>query len=489
MDNSRDTKELYFSTSINEVAEDAEALAELRFHEHDPSTLSVRLHLLGSEARRTQTFTKLDDLKRNHLTLNPEPPAHKIVEVLGIGGMEFIGSPVQSVTIKCASVEVGILASSLTTEAERYHVTAQIVPSGILTQPSVMSFYPSGEVKRERGQDHEILVPVTNGMVNALAVYERATGEEFGNAVTKLIQRTIVTGEIHRKGETTLAQVHEQFRTDLDDVCRVLSLCYRWSVTFYEIEYFDATRPPVDVAYLRRAVRAPKRNKLSGVELLFIGSLVDGGLGELVTALRSATMHDDLGRAINYLAQSYAADRLENSYFAAFSAFETAVAAAEGKKVYALGSSRWERLKDRLTTAMDAFVAEERVDPREAADLLEALQEKLPELRRVSLRRQIAALVKKLEIDVDYLWLPEVGFEEGIRRATASRNQLFHAAKLTDAETLHSDLVRVQLLTERIILKLLKWPDSKIWDRHNEAVRWANRGERERAAHAPPSSA
>lgn len=484
----RKNHKLHFSASVSEQSAEAEAVAELQFHKHDPTSISIRLHLLGSEERRLQTARKLDKLEGNHCRLYPAPPANQVVELLGIGGMQFFGEPLQTISIDCASVEVGILNKSAS-GATKYWVTAQIVPSGILMQPSVLSFHPSGEVKRERGEDHDTIVAVTHGTVNVRAIYERATDEEFGNAVTKLIQRTIVTGEIACKADEPLTQIHERFRSDLDDICRVLSLCYRWPVTFYEIEYLDSRYAPVDGAYLRRAVALPRRMPSSHVELLYVGDLINGGLGTLFESFRSAPMRHELGRAISYMAHSYAEEGIETAYFTAFSAFETTVAAAEGKRTYALGASRWARLQDRLIAAIDSFAVDEKIAEAERSDLLEALGEKLPEVRRVSLRRRVHALVARLKIDVDDLWLPQLGFDLGIQRASASRNDLFHAAKLTDVETLHGDLVRIRVLTERIILRLLNWPDSKIWARHAEPVRWANRGEHELRARNAPSSA
>jgi hypothetical protein len=484
----QDTKTLHFSASVNEQSADAEAVAELQFGKYDPTSLSIRLQLLGTEERRLQTVKKLDKLERNHCTLYPAPPAKQVVELLGIAGMQFFGEPLQTITIDCASVQVGILNASVS-NGLKYRVTAQIVPSGILMQPAVLSFHPSGEVKRERGEDHDIAVAVTHGTVNARAIYERATGEEFGNAVTKLIQRAVMTGEITGKTDESLAQIHEQFRSDLDDVCRVLSLCYRWPVTFYEIEYFDSRFAPVDGAYLRRAVAPTRRAPLGHVGLLYVGDLIDGGLGTLSNAFRSAPTRYELGRAISYLAHSYAEEGIETAYFTAFSAFETTVAAAEGKRMYALGASRWERLHDRLIGAIESFAVDENIAEAERSDLLEALGEKLPEVRRVSLRRRVHALVARFNIDVDDLWLPELGFDSGIRRATTSRNDLFHAAKLTDIDTLQGDLVRIRLLTERLILRLLNWPNSKIWPRHADNVRWANRGELESRTRDASSSA
>jgi len=468
--------ELFFSASINDENAEAEAVVELRFHHHDPSTLSVRLQLLGDAERRSETHSKLSNLAWNYCTLYPKPPAGKLVELLGIGGTTFSGMPLQTTELDVAAVEVGL--SEQAVSGAKYWAVAQIVPSGILIQRGANVSYPTGEIKREFGGDEaSIDVQLQNGRVSASAICERASGEEFGNAVTKLIARTIVAGEIEVEHDGTLANLNKQFCSDLDDICTILSLCYRWPVTFYKIEYFQAGRAPVDAAFVRRKVTVPKRAKTLLDDLINVRALVDGGLNELVQKFRAASGGEDLGRAISYLAHSYSSRGLETSYFTAFAAFETAVAASEGKRAYALGAARWERLEAQLAVAIEKFLTEEQLGDSERVDLLAALAEKLPEVRRLSLRRRIATLVDTLNMQVTDLW--PSGFDEGLRRAVASRNELFHAARLSEPEVLHGDLVRIRVLTERLILKILQWPDAKIWRWHDQELRQTNKPGRE----------
>ncbi len=72
---------------------------------------------------------------------------------------------------------------------------------------------------------------------------------------------------------------------------------------------------------------------------------------------------------------------------------------------------------------------------------------------------------------MDDLWAP-TGFDSGLGEAIELRNNLFHRAHFEDAYLLQAHLVRLQVLTERLILKALDWPDEKIWRWHDQIVRW-----------------
>jgi hypothetical protein len=74
----------------------------------------------------------------------------------------------------------------------------------------------------------------------------------------------------------------------------------------------------------------------------------------------------------------------------------------------------------------------------------------------------------------DDLW-PRQGFELGMKMATKMRNELFHSAICKDPQDLSDNLVRLRTLTERIILRALKWPDDKIWVWYDQNLRWINK--------------
>ena len=61
--------------------------------------------------------------------------------------------------------------------------------------------------------------------------------------------------------------------------------------------------------------------------------------------------------------------------------------------------------------------------------------------------------------------------EAGLNKALSIRNNLFHRAYYEDPYFLYAYYVRIQVLTERLILKHLKWPDEKIWKWYDQKIR------------------
>jgi hypothetical protein len=168
---------------------------------------------------------------------------------------------------------------------------------------------------------------------------------------------------------------------------------------------------------------------------------------------------------------------LEAGYFLAFSALECAVGAAEGKTAYALGSARWRRLEKRLQEAIVGFLETEFINQDERAELQTLLVSKLPDVRKISIRRRVATISEKLGVRLDDLWPTATGFDEGFGRAYSARNALFHAAACEKPDAMNGDMIRLRVLTERIVLKILSWPDEKIWRWYDQELRWLNREE------------
>jgi hypothetical protein len=106
-------------------------------------------------------------------------------------------------------------------------------------------------------------------------------------------------------------------------------------------------------------------------------------------------------------------------------------------------------------------------------DILEALKAKLPELRRASGDKRIIEACEALRVNTSDLW-PNEGFEPGLKIATGMRNDLFHSALAANHQELVRHLVRVSTLVERMLLRILDWPDDQIWVWYDQNLRFVN---------------
>lgn len=444
-----------------------EVFVSIRYHQYDPSLLDITVHLLGSKEQKEDSSTRFRNHKWNFFCLyHPHEPS-KSVGVLGITGMTY--SP-QSVFPRASAVQIDISDAALT-EERKYHVTAQLTPSGILIKPRTVEIDFTGEIRNRVIEAGEIAIQTEIGSMRAEETYESHYQIEHSNRVTSLVQRATVFGEVMVPAGTSLLDCHEKLSSILDDICDILSLCCRVPVTYYEVAYLHlepTQRGFPEYPVLRRKLKPHVRNEHSN-ELINFRDLRNGGLDQLYKSFRSNPQVEGLRRAIRFLAGSYEEEGLEQSYFLAYVALEAAIGVAVGPGgQYALGPSPFNRLCSRIREVVTNFASENNLPT--IADLI---NEKLPELRRISTRNKLHRLRQELRIVVDDLW-DRTDFDEGFIRASLNRDKLVHAATAEKTNELYYDLVRIRILTERILLRLLGWPDEKIWRWHDQDLKQVN---------------
>jgi len=466
-----------FTAAVNDHSKPSEVLAEIAFHEYDVTSLSVRLDFLLSGDSRVDLYSRLSGLARNHLWLFATPPAEQSVEVLGIRGMNFeggSGSYVNCAYPLASEVQIG-LSEELSAEGRQICVSAQVVPGGIVIQPAAFTYAATGEVRREVPEEGTVQVSTSVGMLVVSSWIDTSTGEEHGNKTTTLRERVIVSGDLKLEAGTSLWQLNETFRPVLWDICSLLGFCYRCSASYYQISYweFPEGKPPVE-ALVRRRIAGSKRRRRDQDELINFRDLAQGGLDRLYQAFIGAPARDQIERSISFLAAAYVSDDLAPAYFYAYAALETAVSAAAGDRAYVLGSSPWDRLRSRLEKEVDTFVVDEKLSTEDAATVSAGIKKKMPELRRIAVNERIRQVCLDVDVATEDLWPIVVGFESGAEQATTNRTLIVHAARADFPDQMNGDLVRLSVLTERIILGLLKWPKEKIWRRYDQVMRWLN---------------
>ncbi len=376
-----------------------------------------------------------------------------------------MGESVSSSSIGVAAIQVGISDDKLA-EAREFQVIVRLQPSGIFMLPTIHGLHYTGEITVERVQDDKVHFQCGAASLEAAATYEYDDTEEHGDKVTKQIQRASMMGTIRVEAGQSLLDVHESLKSELAHACTALSLCSRQVVDYYEVEYTDPQnrKQPGPMLHRRRwpAIKA----KAPGDELINTRAMVGGGLQGLIDSIHNSTSAVDLRRGIGFLAASYTAS-VENAFFMAFSAMETVVACCVGEtEQFVVGASKWKKVRHHLSQSISELEA---VDGAAQA----ALREKLPELRRVSLANRISKAHQELGPEIADLW-PQTSFEEGMKRATGIRNGLFHAANATVESSLSGDLIRIRTFTERLVLKLLEWPDESIWTWYDQDLKWVN---------------
>ena len=457
----------HFDWDANETTDSF--VCTIEYELFDPTSLDVRLMLLGDEERVRQSYNKLISLKYNHLRLHSNRRGIPSVEVLGIRG---VGGKLWEAEINASAVEMGIVDASLKNGCECWAL-AQLMPSGILSDQSMREFLPTGEIKKSGGWEGSVEVTTPLGTLCAEEITRRDETCQYGDRVIHLVERVVIRGGIATYGGKSLREIHESLVTELDDICLMLSLCYRQGVRYYDISYDILDKAGEQREFQEASLRVKQhacteRRKRSD-ELIHFRDLVSGGLERLVRAFQNTVNRDALRRGITFLAASSDPHTVESCYFFAYSALESVLSSVDGSTPVLLSASQWKKLEKYLREHLDLYSEE-----RGLTDVA-MMKDKLPELRRTPAVQHIEKVCRRLGVKTDDLWTRH-GFAGGVERATNLRNDLFHSALCKDARDLNGHLIRLRVLTERIILKILKWPDESIWVHHDQMVKWANIG-------------
>lgn len=442
-------------------------VSTIEFDRHDPTTLNIDLLLLGGEEERRAAILYLRHLHQNYVWLSSDEAGAPSVEVLGIQGISHRET---QASINGAAVQVGITTEPQGREAV-WHVRVELTPSGILIVPGTHDISEEGVIGAFRPfMEGVVEVSTSLGKLQVGADKDFYESEEYGNKVTHTVKRAFISGSINVAEGTDLFSVHEAFRAVVWDICTLLSLCYRQSVNYYEINYStqsETTPEESQSAFLRRRLDSAER-KIRQDELIHYNELVDGGLDQLLQAYNGSPHKEELSRAISFLASSYKVTTLESSYFLAYSAFDLVASMRKSGSQYLVGSSRWKKVQQLLSDYLDSIAEGQAI-----TDVVEEMKKKLPELRRPSGESRIVEACQTLGVKTSDLW-PKEGFEAGLAAATKMRNELFHSALLQSPDEASEHLVRVRTLVERLLLKILEWPDEKIWTWYDQNLKWIN---------------
>lgn len=437
------------------------------FRTADFSELTLEILWHGTIRERQRGITAFMANKANHIWIPNEHPHMGHLEILGLRGFAstFEGPNPVSSKPEFSAIQIGI-HKDIETEDRKFHLNVRLTPSGLFSNGIHEQHY-TGEIKITKLDWPAILLKTQFGELNVHETFEYEKIVEFGNKVTKRIPKSTISGEIVVPKGSSLYDANEKIKEELERIRIALSLCYRQRVQFVSLSYRDANEPQIPLAYYRKKTFETE-GKRSGDDFIETRNLGNGGLQKIVDAIRANQSESDLVRAVDFLASSYSAT-LENAFFMAFSAMETIVnISIEPVNGAGYTSAQWKVIKKSLENAICAVAAELSIN---SADLID----KLPELKRLSFKKRVTLACETLHPEVSDIW-PNRDFIQGISEAAGVRNGLFHSAKYSDGAAIAESLIRVRTFTERLIAKLLGWPDSDLWIWRDQDLKFLNRG-------------
>jgi len=305
----------------------------------------------------------------------------------------------------------------------------------------------------------------------------RGSGEG-GVQADVLLERPRVLCRLRAPSSSDHAGLLDELEHELEDVLPLFSLLSRRPIWWRRllIESFAAGKRSEEWSSFRLYGGEPKHS----VETLPYWRLVHArhlaehnAFEQLVASLRSARERDSLLRAAQLLTASYVEQSWEAAYALAMAALEALLSGLEEATPsgFRILSASWERVA--------ATVRETLRNRAEAGDLsvaqLEAVLEKVPELRRPPLKTILQKHVARLNVRTDDLWASHERFEEGISEALKQRNSLLHTGSVESPEEASGNLGRVRIFVERLFLRTIGCPETLLAEEHSQAAASANR--------------
>lgn len=453
------------------INEDIKArfVATIEYELYDPSSLEIELLFLGDEEEKRIASNYLQNLEFNCVWLHSDDSFTPSVEILGIHGVETstLGAHINALAIQSG------LSEEILAQQVKYIVKVELIPSGILQKVGIRELSYTGSISFRSIVDGKVPITSELGKLEAEERYDHYESYELGNQIIHTVQRAAITGVLEIPKGKDLLSTNETMRLEIEEICLMLSLCYRQPVDYYEIQYIPDPEAHRDhalpVLIVRRKHETPVK-KTGTDELINFRNLIDGGLDRLVKSYRKFQRKDDLRRSIQFLASSFRVVTLESSFFLAYSALECVVSAVSEESHYLIRSGLWKRVEKLMREFIDKISISEGF-----TDVADQVKDKLPELRRATSVNRISEMCCKLGVEISDIW-PKEGFTSGLSGAAKMRNDLFHSALCESAEDLSNNLIRIRTLTERIILKALCWPDNEIWRWYDQNLKWINKG-------------
>jgi hypothetical protein len=277
-------------------------------------------------------------------------------------------------------------------------------------------------------------------------------------------------------GVTSLKQIIDRTDEDAREIARLLALCSREQIGWYEIEIETVNFNESPRLY-PRAIRRGFLHKTESSDwldpLIDHRHLIQGGFKRLLDAYRASKYQEAIKRVILFEVASRHAVGLESRYALCHMALEAIVndLANQSGNAFALDKEIWGALQIELESSIKACGQKNGVEQQ----IIDNIARKISELRRVSLAEAVKREAEAMGVRVDDLWPSSIGFLSGLRQAIKLRNDLFHRASASDLDLLYENLTRLRILVERFILKVLGWPDEKIWAWHALEVERINK--------------
>lgn len=340
---------------------------------------------------------------------------------------------------------------------DRIQVEVELAAPGLLRDRRTVSYKRDGAVIRVQGTGDPEL-SLTNGdhtWTLGISYSNRPLGDDTDSSIALIPCPTIRT-EWEVRADSNVLHIFSSLYSELRDLTRVLSFISRASTPWFliKIDVLKKNGRQVCETGTRRVAAKQVRTGYAGPMF----SQVDAArhFEQLLRQLAASPARNDLTRAIDFVVASWCSESMASALVLLHAALETTISASLSmRSLDQPNPSQLKKLGKAIRMTISDFVAEHGWSATVKEDLLE----KSTEIKRPPIVRLICRLLPMLDVYTKDLWRDTADLQSEMRNAFAYRNNLVHAATSEESPEIQDRLLRLTLLTERVILRILgvKW--------------------------------
>lgn len=333
-------------------------------------------------------------------------------------------------------------------------VEVELAAAGLLRDRRNSRYQRDGSVERFSRTGDRDLSWTNNGRAWTLGIgYDNAPLPDQARESMALIACGMARAEWHAEADTTLQDVISDVESELRDSARLLSFISRASTPWSRV---TATvlkkngRHVQETATKRVTARQP-RSGWAGP--MFSQDDAASSFEGLLVQLAASPARTQITRAIDFVVASWCAENLPSSLVLLHAALEAIVSVADAATTAASrpSSSQLAKLEDVVRQAIREFGA----SSGWTGTLVDDFLEKSPEVKRPPIVKLICRILPILDVYTKDLWMDATVIETELRKAFSHRNKLVHAAVAEETLETRDRLMRLAVLTERMILRML----------------------------------
>lgn len=440
----------------------------ISFNQLDTTSLEIELLIIADEKNLRGVYAKMNADSSNGFLIENEWDPGTYLQIEGIYGLRQHAGVLE---VDANSISYGVKGRRIAA-GDTLNLIAKFTPGGLLSKEIWRELHPDGNIKVRMSKFKDALWKTDIGTFIINKAHEHFKDTIFERKTTKSVEATHAHIEIKADKVIELDNIHEKALEYLGIISSALSLSFRVPVRLYELEYIVIEKETKTRTFffpnIQRYKLLKNQKKIAKDPLIEIRTLSGRKFHNLASKIQDSNVSDALRKSIHFLSLSRT-KYLEESYFYCFLALDsiTEEVLKDRKIKTVIPNTPWKKIEKFLSACIKSN------QTKELQEYLMEVKEKLPELKRYAFNKKASKVVKLLKVDTFGIWKKKT-FEEGLKEATKIRNNLFHSGHIESFEGMYDNLIRLQFLTERIILKVLKWRKSQIWVWQDQELKGVN---------------